>query len=122
MKYYYEAMDATGLEVSGTIEASNEENANILIRKKGLFVTKLKENSKNKYYYEAISALDEEKFGIIEAYDKRLANLDLLNQGFLVTRLQPAKTLSSISEKQVQVIFILTVGLFFGFLLGLLVK
>lgn len=44
MQYYYEAIDATGKEFSGTIESNNEEGANFLIRKKGLFVTKLTNN------------------------------------------------------------------------------
>ena len=39
--YQFEAMDATGLETKGFIEATNEEEASKKLRSKGLFVTKL---------------------------------------------------------------------------------
>jgi len=42
MIFKYEAMDATGIEVRATIEANNEEEAKNLIRKRGLYITKIK--------------------------------------------------------------------------------
>ena len=39
--YQYEAMDHTGREVKGTIDASTQEEAQQLIRQEGLYVTKI---------------------------------------------------------------------------------
>ncbi|GIW86625.1 MAG: hypothetical protein KatS3mg108_0949 [Isosphaeraceae bacterium] len=43
--FTYEAMDHTGKEVKDTIEASTQEEAQLLIRQKGFFVTKISERS-----------------------------------------------------------------------------
>src|SRR5437016_134884 len=40
--YYYEAMDAQGKEVEGTVDAQSDEEAEKLVRSKGYFVTKIK--------------------------------------------------------------------------------
>jgi len=51
MIYLYEAMDATGQEIKGKIEADGQEDAMTKIRQLGLFVTKIKGNggSANKW-------------------------------------------------------------------------
>jgi hypothetical protein len=41
MKYLYEAMNPSGEESSGTIEADSVDDANKKLRKHGLFVTKI---------------------------------------------------------------------------------
>lgn len=43
--FTYEAMDHTGKEVKDTIEASTQEEAQLLIRQKGFFVTKISERA-----------------------------------------------------------------------------
>ncbi|VAX41867.1 Type II secretory pathway, component PulF / Type IV fimbrial assembly protein PilC [hydrothermal vent metagenome] len=46
--YLYEAMDNTGLEIKETIEASDEDEAQQLIREKGFFVTKIREQDRKR--------------------------------------------------------------------------
>ena len=41
MKYVYEAMDKMGLEFQDFVEAESQDDAQVQIRRKGLFVTKL---------------------------------------------------------------------------------
>jgi len=42
MKFKYEAMDATGLEIKDTVEADNEQEAQRKVREKGFFVTRIR--------------------------------------------------------------------------------
>ena len=47
--YTYEAMDqTTGAEVKDTIDATSEAEAQVLVRQKGFFVTKIAERSRDK--------------------------------------------------------------------------
>jgi len=46
--YQYEAMDNTGLEIKDTIEAPTEADAQMLIKQKGFFVTKIAEKGRGK--------------------------------------------------------------------------
>ena len=47
--YTYEAMDqTTGAEVKDTIEANSEAEAQVLVRQKGFFVTKIAERGRDK--------------------------------------------------------------------------
>lgn len=39
--YKYKAMDSTGRDLSGTLDALNEESASQMLRREGFFVTKL---------------------------------------------------------------------------------
>jgi len=39
--YEYEAMDATGQEIKGQVEAENQDDAQVKIRQMGYFVTKI---------------------------------------------------------------------------------
>ena len=48
MIFKYVAMDKTGLEVVGSVEAENQEDAQAQIRQKGYFVTKIT-NSEKKF-------------------------------------------------------------------------
>jgi type II secretory pathway component PulF len=47
MKFDYEAMNATGQEHKGVIEAISESKANELIRNEGFFVTRMKKHDPN---------------------------------------------------------------------------
>ena len=46
--YKYEAMDHAGAEVTGTIEAESEAEAQQVIREQDLFVTKITEDGRKK--------------------------------------------------------------------------
>jgi len=46
--FQYEAMDSTGLEVKDTIEATTEAEAQTVIREKGFYVTKIREQERKK--------------------------------------------------------------------------
>jgi type IV pilus assembly protein PilC len=46
--FQYEAMDSTGLEVKDTIEATTEAEAQTIIREKGFYVTKIREQERKK--------------------------------------------------------------------------
>ena len=46
--FQYEAMDSTGLEVKDTIEAPSEAEAQTLIREKGFYVTKIREQERKR--------------------------------------------------------------------------
>ncbi len=46
--YLYEAMDNTGLEIKETIDATDEDEAQQMIREKGFFVTKIQEQGRKK--------------------------------------------------------------------------
>ncbi len=46
--FQYEAMDSTGLEVKDTIEAPSEAEAQTMIREKGFYVTKIREQERKR--------------------------------------------------------------------------
>ncbi|MCH2212454.1 MAG: type II secretion system F family protein [Fuerstiella sp.] len=46
--FQYEAMDSTGLEVKDTIDAPSEAEAQTIIREKGFYVTKIREQERKK--------------------------------------------------------------------------
>jgi type IV pilus assembly protein PilC len=59
--FQYEAMDSTGLEVKDTIDAPSEADAQTLIREKGFYVTKIREQERKKQAQAAKKKVDERK-------------------------------------------------------------
>lgn len=59
--FQYEAMDSTGLEVKDTIEAPSEAEAQTMIREKGFYVTKIREQDRKKKAAAAKKKVDERK-------------------------------------------------------------
>ena len=59
--FQYEAMDSTGLEVKDTIEAPSEAEAQTIIREKGFYVTKIREQERKKQAQAAKKKVDENK-------------------------------------------------------------
>lgn len=59
--FQYEAMDSTGLEVKDTIEAPSEAEAQTMIREKGFYVTKIREQDRKKKAQAAKKKVDERK-------------------------------------------------------------
>ncbi len=59
--FQYEAMDSTGLEVKDTIEAPSEAEAQTMIREKGFYVTKIREQDRKKKAAAAKKKTDERK-------------------------------------------------------------
>jgi hypothetical protein len=58
MKFLYEAMDNTGLEVKDTIEAESETLAAEHIRSNGLFVTRIKKVEDTFRFADEVPAID----------------------------------------------------------------
>jgi type IV pilus assembly protein PilC len=59
--FQYEAMDSTGLEVKDTIEAPSEAEAQTMIREKGFYVTKIREQERKKRAQAAKKKTDDRK-------------------------------------------------------------
>ncbi len=59
--FQYEAMDSTGLEVKDTIEAPSEAEAQTMIREKGFYVTKIREQERKKKAQAAKKKAEENK-------------------------------------------------------------
>lgn len=59
--FQYEAMDSTGLEVKDTIEAPSEAEAQTMIREKGFYVTKIREQERKKKAAAKKKAADDRK-------------------------------------------------------------
>lgn len=59
--FQYEAMDSTGLEVKDTIEAPSEAEAQTMIREKGFYVTKIREQERKKKAQAAKKKADDRK-------------------------------------------------------------
>ena len=59
--FQYEAMDSTGLEVKDTIEAPSEAEAQTMIREKGFYVTKIREQERKKKAQAARKQADDRK-------------------------------------------------------------
>ena len=59
--FQYEAMDSTGLEVKDTIDAPSEAEAQTVIREKGFYVTKIREQERKKKAQAAKKKVDNRK-------------------------------------------------------------
>jgi type IV pilus assembly protein PilC len=59
--FQYEAMDSTGLEVKDTIDAPSEAEAQTMIREKGFYVTKIREQERKKKALAAKKKVDDRK-------------------------------------------------------------